>query len=101
MDENRVTGTARNIGGKAQEGFGRVTGDTKTQAEGIANQVTGKAQDLYGQARDGASEAADTAVNAAASFEKVLRNTIETQPYTATVVALGLGWLLGRMHRPL
>jgi hypothetical protein len=30
-----------------------------------------------------------------------LRNTIETQPYTAVVVALALGWLLGRTHRPL
>jgi ElaB/YqjD/DUF883 family membrane-anchored ribosome-binding protein len=30
-----------------------------------------------------------------------LRDTIETQPYTAVFVALGIGWLLGRMHRPL
>jgi uncharacterized protein YjbJ (UPF0337 family) len=101
MDENRVSGTARNMGGKVQEGFGRVTGDTQTQAEGIANQVTGAAQDLYGRARDGAADAADTAVTAAASFEKLLRNAIENQPYTTAVVALGLGWLLGRMHRPL
>lgn len=100
MDENRVSGTARNIGGKAQEGFGRVTGDTKTQAEGIANQVTGAAQDLYGRARDSASDAADAAVTTAASFEKLLRNAIEHQPYTTALVALGLGWLLGRTHRP-
>jgi hypothetical protein len=26
---------------------------------------------------------------------------IETQPYTAVLVALGIGWLLGRTHRPL
>ena len=101
MDENRVSGTARKFGGKVEEGFGRVTGDTDTQAEGIANQITGAAQDLYGRARDGAGEAADTAINAAGSFEKLLRNTIENQPYTTAVVALGLGWLLGRMHRPL
>jgi hypothetical protein len=30
-----------------------------------------------------------------------LRNTIEKQPYTAVAIALGLGWLFGRMHRPL
>jgi ElaB/YqjD/DUF883 family membrane-anchored ribosome-binding protein len=30
-----------------------------------------------------------------------LRNTIEQQPYTAVAIALGLGWLLGRSHRPL
>ena len=27
--------------------------------------------------------------------------TIETRPYTTAIVALGIGWLLGRMHRPL
>jgi hypothetical protein len=30
-----------------------------------------------------------------------LRTTIETQPYTTAIAALGIGWLLGRMHRPL
>jgi hypothetical protein len=25
---------------------------------------------------------------------------IEQQPYTAVAIALGLGWLLGRSHRP-
>ena len=31
MDENRLSGTARNLGGKAEEGVGRLTGDVKTQ----------------------------------------------------------------------
>jgi uncharacterized protein YjbJ (UPF0337 family) len=101
MDENRLSGTAKNIGGKLEEGFGQVTGDSKTQAEGIARQVSGTAQDLYGQARDAASDIAGTARGTASSFEKLLRNTIETQPYTSAFVALGIGWLLGRMHRPL
>jgi uncharacterized protein YjbJ (UPF0337 family) len=101
MDENRVAGTARNVGSKIEEGLGRVTGDTKTQAEGIVNQVKGSAQDMYGRAQDAASDMAGSARDSATSFEKLLRNTIETQPYTAVFVALGLGWLLGRMHRPL
>jgi uncharacterized protein YjbJ (UPF0337 family) len=94
MDENRVEGTARNLGGKAQEGLGKVTGNARAQAEGLANQAAGAAQDLYGQA-------ADTARETASSFEKALRHTIETQPYTSALVALGIGWFLGRMHRPL
>ena len=94
MDENRLEGTARNLGGKVQEGFGRVTGDAKTQAEGVANQVRGTAQDLYGQA-------ADTARQTASTLDLWLREKIETQPYTTAVVALGIGWLIGRMHRPL
>jgi uncharacterized protein YjbJ (UPF0337 family) len=105
MDEDRIEGTARNLGGKLQEGFGRMAGDAKTQAEGMVNQVRGTAQDLYGQARDNASQVADeTAARArrtASSFENALRNTIETQPYTAVFIALGIGWLLGRTHRPL
>jgi uncharacterized protein YjbJ (UPF0337 family) len=52
MDENRVEGTARNVGGKVQEGFGRVTGDAKSQVDGMANQAMGAAQDLYGHHRD-------------------------------------------------
>jgi uncharacterized protein YjbJ (UPF0337 family) len=31
MDENRISGTAQNIGGRAEEGVGRVSGDIKTQ----------------------------------------------------------------------
>src|SRR6476620_8965605 len=46
MDENRVEGTARNLGGKAQEGFSKVTGNARAQAEGLANQAAGAAQDL-------------------------------------------------------
>jgi uncharacterized protein YjbJ (UPF0337 family) len=94
MDENRAYGTARNLGGKVQEGVGSVTGDTKLRAEGLANQAAGAAEDLYGQA-------ADRARDSAASLDKWLRNTIETQPYTTAIVAIGIGWLLGRLHRPL
>jgi uncharacterized protein YjbJ (UPF0337 family) len=101
MDENRIAGTARNVGGKAEEAFGRATGNTKLEAEGAVNQLKGAAQDLYGQARDGAMDMADTARQAGSSFEGLLRNTIEQQPYTAVAIALGIGWLLGRMHRPM
>ncbi|MFZ3339744.1 MAG: CsbD family protein [Terriglobales bacterium] len=101
MDENRIAGTAKNLGGKVEEGLGRATGDTATQAEGRVNQVKGSAQDLYGQVRDAASDMAGTARDTASSFEGWLRHTIEQQPYTTAVVALGIGWLLGRTHRPL
>jgi uncharacterized protein YjbJ (UPF0337 family) len=94
MDENRVEGTARNLGGKVQEGFGKVTGNARTQAEGIVNQAAGTAQNLYGQA-------ADTARETASSLGDALRHNIETQPYASALIALGIGWLLGRLHRPL
>lgn len=89
----------------ASSDFTHAFSDAKKQAGSVADEVSGAAQDLYGQARDSASDVADSANRAArataGSFESALRKTIETQPYTAVVVALGLGWLLGRMHRPL
>jgi ElaB/YqjD/DUF883 family membrane-anchored ribosome-binding protein len=83
----------------------RAFGDAKKQAAGVAGEVTDAAQDLYDQAADSYSQVADATTRAArktaGSFEKALRNTIENQPYTAVVVALAMGWLFGRMHRPL
>ena len=94
MDENRTSGTVRNAGGKAEEAVGRVTGDLKKQVQGKLDQAAGAAQEFYGQTADAAR---DTAV----TLDKWLRTTIETQPYTVTLVAFGIGWLFGRMHRPL
>jgi len=69
--------------------FNRAVREAKKQV----GEVSDSAQDLYGQAVDSASRTTG-------SFERALRNTIETQPYTAVAIALGLGWLFGRMHRP-
>ena len=68
MNEDRITGTARNLGGKLEEGVGRVTGDIKEQVQGKLDQAAGAAQDLYGQTTD---VARDTAV----TFEKWLRSS--------------------------
>jgi len=99
MNEDRVMGTARNLGGKVQEGVGRVTGDTKSQVEGVMNQAAGAAQDLYGQAKDTASDAAKAVRQGALDAEDYLRDTIENRPYTAALVALCVGWVIGRMGR--
>jgi len=89
----------------ASSDFTRAFGDAKKQASGVADEVSDTAQDLYDHARDSAADLAGTANKAArktaSSFERALRNTVETQPYTAVAIALGLGWLFGRMHRPL
>jgi uncharacterized protein YjbJ (UPF0337 family) len=94
MDEDRISGTARNVAGKIEEGVGRLTGDSRAQLHGKLDQAAGAAEELYGQTTDAARDTA-------ATFDNWLRRTIETQPYTASIVALGIGWLLGRMHRPL
>ncbi len=99
MNEDRIAGTARKVGGKVQEGFGRVTGDPTTEAEGIVNQAAGAAQDVYGQAKDIAANAGQAFRERAMDVEDYVRQTIEKQPYTATVLALCVGWLIGRMGR--
>jgi len=85
--------------------FSRAFGDAKKHASNAANEVSDAAQDLYDQARDSASQVADATSTAArksaGSFEQALRSTVENQPYTAVAIALGIGWLLGRMHRPI
>jgi uncharacterized protein YjbJ (UPF0337 family) len=100
MDEHRVTGAARNLGGKMEEGLGRVSGDTKTRVQGVLDQAQGTAENLYGQAKHVASGTAEGVRKTASSFEDIVRHTIEDSPYTAVAIALALGWLFGRTHRP-
>lgn len=99
MNEDRVIGTARNLGGQAQEGFGRLTGDTRTQAEGLANQAAGTAQELYGQAKDAAADATRALRRGAGDAQDFVRETIEQRPYTTALVALCIGFLIGRIGR--
>jgi uncharacterized protein YjbJ (UPF0337 family) len=100
MNEDRFTGTAKTVAGKAEEGFGRVAGDTKTELQGKARQIEGDLQNLYGQARDKAAEAAEVVRESASDMDDFIRKTIEQRPYTTAAVALGIGFLIGRFaHR--
>ena len=72
---DRVEGTAREFGGRVQETVGNVTGDSKTQAEGLYNQAAGQAQQAAGQFAD----------------------VVKAQPIVTTIVALAIGYLLGRL----
>jgi len=51
-DHDRVEGAARNLGGKAKEAAGKLTGDEKLKAEGRADQLTGKVQNAVGGLKD-------------------------------------------------
>ena len=52
VDKDRVEGSATNLGGKVKEGVGKLTGDSKTQAEGKTDQVKGKVQNSVGGIKD-------------------------------------------------
>jgi uncharacterized protein YjbJ (UPF0337 family) len=77
MDENRVEGVVRDIGGKIQDAAGGLTGDTATQVRGKINQAAGQAQQVYGDALDEVTD-----------FTK-------EQPLVALVTAMGMGVILG------
>ena len=52
--------------GSVKEGFGKLTGDTKTQAEGAAEKVASKAKEVAEDAKEageGAKEAVEGAVS--------------------------------------
>lgn len=73
--DDRTEGTARDFGGRVQETVGNLTGDTKTQAQGLYNQASGQAQQAAGQFAD----------------------VVKAQPVIATVAALAIGYILGRL----
>ena len=100
MNEDRLAGTAKNLGGQVESGFGRVTGDAKSRVQGAARQAEGTLQDLYGQAKDAAASTTQAARETAETAEDLVRTTIEQRPYTAAAIALGVGFLIGRFaHR--
>ena len=49
----------------------------------------------------GAGRSTKVSLNTGSSLGEVVRNTFANQPYIAITISLGLGWLLGRMHRSL
>jgi uncharacterized protein YjbJ (UPF0337 family) len=59
VDSDRVEGAGKKIVGSIKETFGKVTGDTKTQAEGAAEKTEGKVQNTVGGAKDSVRDAAD------------------------------------------
>jgi len=72
---DRLEGTARDLGGRVQETAGSMTGDTRTQAQGLYNQASGQAQQAAGQVSD----------------------LIKSQPIVSTLLAVAVGYVLGRL----
>jgi uncharacterized protein YjbJ (UPF0337 family) len=71
----KVEGMAQEMGGRVQEAVGEATRDTGMQARGIYNQAAGQAQAQLAR----------------------LSEVIRDQPLTAVLIALGVGYMLGRL----
>ena len=59
MDKDRIEGAARQAKGKMKEVAGKVTGDSKTEAEGATEKTAGKVQNTVGGMKDKIREAVD------------------------------------------
>jgi uncharacterized protein YjbJ (UPF0337 family) len=60
MDKDRIEGAAKQVKGSIKEAVGKVTGDSKTQAEGVAEKAAGKVQNSVGGAKDAARDSLNT-----------------------------------------
>jgi len=56
MDQDRLKGVGKRVSGSIKEAVGKVTGDTKVEAEGAAEKTTGKVQNAVGGAKDKARD---------------------------------------------
>jgi len=59
MDKDRIEGVGKQVKGAVKDAAGKVTGDTKLQAEGKADKAAGKVQNAAGGAKDAARDATD------------------------------------------
>ena len=57
MDEDRVKGALDQAKGAIKEGVGKMTGDKKMEAEGVADKASGKVQNTVGGVKDTARDA--------------------------------------------
>lgn len=80
---DKFEGAAREMGGRVQEQVGGAIGDAKTQAEGLYNQAAGRMQQAVGQAQEAADQ---------------FTGMVRAQPLIAAAVALGVGYLFGRLR---
>ncbi len=93
MDEDRIKGAATNIGGKVKDATGGLLGDSKTQAEGKADQASGQLQNAFGSAKDAVRDGAET-------VGEQIDSLMQERPMVALLGAVGVGYVLARlMHR--
>jgi uncharacterized protein YjbJ (UPF0337 family) len=59
MDKDRVKGTIDKGVGSAKRRVGGLTGNTRTEVEGAAQQVKGKIENTWGKVKDAARDAKD------------------------------------------
>ncbi len=76
VDTDRITGAAKELGGKVQGAVGDLTGSQRDSLEGRAREAQGTAENLYGQAKDTVRDAAEHVADAARDIGGRVRDTV-------------------------
>ena len=119
MSNDATSGIGRKTAGSAEEFTGRALKDNQTTAQGLLDQAGGSAQKAVGHAKDAVVSGASGAVKAMSdsvgtasesisqsaaaaqdqlvSFEADLEKRIQRNPWTAVLIAVGVGLLIGKM----
>ncbi len=84
MSEDGIEGGLKKAGGKLEDAWGGLTGDTGRQAKGKLDQASGSAQDLIGQAKDRAGD-----------IYGQVEQYAKGEPLQAVGVALAVGVVIG------
>jgi uncharacterized protein YjbJ (UPF0337 family) len=104
MDQNRVEGVTRAVGGKLEAAVGSLTGDAKLQSDGFVDKAVGKAQNVYGSAkdtmRDAANEYGGGLLDTVEEYGDLLAEKVDERPLMAVLIAAGVGFLLALATRP-
>jgi uncharacterized protein YjbJ (UPF0337 family) len=76
MNKDRMKGTVDEVIGIAKRKAGELTGNTKLQVEGMAQQVKGKVENAWGKTKDGLRDAMEnTKVRANAHIDFDVKKT--------------------------
>jgi len=97
MTDDNIKGEARELRGKAESAAGRLAGDAKLKVDGAVDEIAGRAQSAYGRAKSAAREVTDQVADLG-DGNSGLEAIIRRQPLTAAMVALGIGYVLGRLR---
>lgn len=102
VDTDRITGAARELGGKVQDAVGDLAGSKSNSIEGRFREAEGTAENLYGQAKDAvrhvADEVSDYAEDAYDQGGRSLREGHDRSaewPHASLLVAGAIGFGLG------
>lgn len=99
MTDQRIEGAATELEGKARNGLGRLTGDSKLQLDGKLNEVKGKALDAYGRVIDGLDGLVEKAPTQYQDRARQGLDFARRKPLLTTGIVAGLAVLLSGLGR--